>query len=93
VLISDTAEQPTMANLLDLSESGLQFASRHPMRRNKTITLEINLAELNRQVQVMGRIVWSKVAGDIYRVGVAFTEVSEESSEILHHYVFPREAA
>ena len=86
-VVSEPYEQ--MVNLVDISETGVQFSSSKPYRRYKPVILKINLAEKDRQVLAMGQVVWSrslKGNGSLYRVGVNFKPLSEEAEGLLRGY-------
>ena len=83
-------KEARMFNLSNLSESGAQIVTTKPLRRNKVIDLTINLAELNQEVVIKGRVIWSRLMNrhsSIYHVGVAFVEISQDAWTKLRRYM------
>jgi hypothetical protein len=95
VLLTIPAEEKMM-NLVDLSESGAQITSSKLLQKNKTVHLKINLAEQNKEVFLKGKVVWQRQAtrrGRLYRVGIAFIEISQEAWMKLHSYISRAQAS
>ncbi len=65
-----------MARTLDLSEGGLVLEMAHPL--GEGVQLEIKMVSADQILEARARVVYSKlVASGSWRVGVAFTEITE----------------
>ena len=82
-----------MLNLVDISAAGLQFYSPYPLPPYKVVGLKVNLSESNCHVGVIGRVIWSKATGRLYRIGVSFMDAHTESLSQLQQYLQPHQAA
>ena len=80
-----------LLNLNDISEGGAQLTSYSPFDQNQDVELTVNLAELNVQIPVSGKVVWRKgfMNGGVklYHFGIMFTRMSQESSQIIRRFV------
>jgi c-di-GMP-binding flagellar brake protein YcgR len=73
-------DQPFSAVSLDLSQSGLRICADRPLLSD-LVLVEIQAAELDYQVAVLGKRVRCQRRGGFYDIGVEFTEKVALSSE------------
>jgi hypothetical protein len=97
-LISIDAPHTMVLNLVNISESGLQFSSPVKLKREHILTLNINLAEQCAKIQALGQVVWikrfSKTDSRMYRVGIHFMGLNKEDSAAIRRFIYsePRAA-
>ncbi len=75
-----------ISNLIDFSEIGLQFVYRKKIRPGSILKMVVNVAERNKEVPVLGRVMWVKALESRsrgFRIGVAFLEIQEEDRKLL----------
>ncbi len=92
-LVSVELPQRHVLNLVNISERGLQFSCPQRLKKDQTVSLTVNLAEAGAQIQVLGRVAWSKkfasAESKVYRIGVSFIELSQEAGQLIRHFVTP----
>lgn len=92
-LISVELPHRHILNLVNISETGLQFSSPQKLKKDQTVSLTVNLAEVGAQIQVLARVAWSKrfaeAGPQVYRIGVSFVELSREAVLLIRHFVSP----
>lgn len=73
---------------VDISKGGLGFISRHRIRINKKIPIEIAFSEEGDPVFVLGKVKWvGPLAGTKnYRVGLIFEDIFRGSKSRLNNY-------
>ncbi|MBI2167830.1 MAG: PilZ domain-containing protein [Candidatus Omnitrophica bacterium] len=75
-------------NLVNLSEGGLQFLCQDMFKLSQEIRITINLAELERDISVRGKVVWIRKERALHnascRVGISFTEISDPDRRTIH---------
>ncbi len=79
-----------LSNLVDLSETGLQFSFRYKMKVGTVLTMTLNLAEDNENIPVLGRVVWVKPfegRSSGFRVGVTFLDISFHGQEAIRRII------
>ncbi len=89
-LRSDDTPKEFVANLCNLSETGLQFFSGYKIQPGSLLKIALNLAEKEKVISVVGKAAWlTRMRGqqDVYRVGVAFLSLAEEDREHLRSFV------
>jgi hypothetical protein len=83
-----------LAVLCNLSTTGAYLATPRPALRGGTVQLQIPLDEGD--VDVQGLVIWNNVPGNLRRanvpvgMGVRFTDVSPEATEMLEKYILER---
>ena len=60
IIRADGLPQNHVFNLLDISESGFQFAGLKPLLPGSHLEVVVNIREFNRQIPIDARIVWSQ---------------------------------
>lgn len=60
VVRSDGIPQNHVFNLLDISESGFQFAGLEHLMPGSHLEVVVNIREFNRQIPMDARIIWSQ---------------------------------
>ncbi len=86
----DFSSSEFISNLVDLSETGVQFSFRFKMKTGTILNMVLNLAEEGRDMPILGRVVWVRPfegRSSGYRVGVSFLDISEEDRESLRRIV------
>ncbi|MDD5218489.1 MAG: PilZ domain-containing protein [Candidatus Omnitrophica bacterium] len=79
-----------IANLIDLSEGGFQFVSSAWIPSRKIFTAVINLAEKNKQIPVIVKVVWSRMVRRqtvVCRAGVSFLKIADDDRQVIRDYV------
>ena len=88
---SSSAPTEHVSNIVNISEGGLQFRYHGNIAVGIAIRMSINLAELGRQIPVLGRVKW--VSGSegrnnhSRRVGVSFMVIQNEDKNFIHRFV------
>ena len=81
------AQNEWISNLKDISEGGVQFNSRGMLQKDAVLKLLINVAEANRQIEVMAKTVWTqceKARGTIiHHVGATFLNINERDRMMI----------
>ena len=83
----------SVANLIDISETGLRFVSKQPLDTGVTVEMDLLFPRGGREIQLQGKVVWSgPLPGEAKQssVSVSFTDVSEEDKDFLHRYIEKR---
>ena len=80
---------------LDLSMGGMFLRTRKPFRVDTELELDFELAEMRKRVQVTGRVVRTVEPDEnnpdvVPGMGIAFTEVEEESLHLLEEFLSER---
>ena len=88
----ETPSESQVSNLVELSEGGLQFTSSRTLEPSDKLRITINLRESGRDISVIGKVVWVRPVVDqgkitLFRVGVSFTEISEEDLKLIRKFV------
>lgn len=67
---------------IDISRSGLGFVSRHNIKLNQTIAVEVELGPGQDPVVMLGQVKWVRPieSNDQYRVGMKFVKVLTSGS-------------
>ena len=89
-LRSDDMPHEILANLVNLSETGLQFFSSYVIKRGSLLKMVIHFPEAERQISLMGKAAWQgRIHGvpGVYRTGVSFISMDFEDREWLRHFV------
>lgn len=89
-LRSDDTPREILANLSNLSETGLQFFSAHSIKPGCLLKMVINFPEAERQIPVTGKVAWqTRIRGSegAYRTGVAFVSMNFEDRELIRGFV------
>lgn len=80
-------------NLIDISETGLQFSSAKDFTKKEILILTINLAEADTQIQAVSRVAWSREIiykkTKTYRIGVSFIELSQQARQVIRNLSHP----
>lgn len=73
--------------VLNMSEGGLHFISKEPLKAGQKIHLTLEAPSLEGTVKGKGTVVWVRKSEDhhAYRVGVKFTSFDEKSRFRLRH--------
>ncbi len=74
----------------DVGGNGLGLVTRVRCAVGAGIDVEFHLPRTDKPIKAKGRVVWSKLedeAGHSYRVGVAFTEITEAERKAIRQYV------
>ena len=88
-LPSDHTPREYLANLVNLSESGLQLFSALILEPGMGLQILINLGQTGRQIPALARVVWAKKSQDSQacRAGAEFTILLEEDRLLIRHFV------
>lgn len=82
-----------LSNLMDVSESGVKFCSKHKFKKKTVLRLTINFPELRRDINVLAQVVWSRMilskhdSRPGYQIGATFIGIQPEDRSILDRYV------
>lgn len=80
-------------NLIDISETGLQFSSSQPFESKEVLNLTVNLAEADIQFRALSRVAWTREIiykkTKVYRVGLTFIELSQQARQIIRQLSHP----
>lgn len=83
--------QKKILTLVDISEGGLQLSSPERLSKNQIVELTVNLAQIEKQIQVLGRVVWNRcrsgAGGKFYQMGISFLELSQEARDVIRSFV------
>lgn len=82
----DGSELKNIAEVKDVSESGMQFSCRGFVKKNARIKITINMGRKKEPLVLVGRVVWVETVlllTGVRRVGVSFLEVTEEARRII----------
>lgn len=81
---NDEVMNHRISNANDISATGLSFNTREYLTPDSVLRLIVNIAEHNRQVPVLAKVVWSRLVGDQnFQAGVHFEEISEQDRELI----------
>lgn len=88
-LPSGNTSSEYLANLINLSESGVQFISAFILRPGTALSMVINLGQEGHQIAASARVVWAKKIPhtEACRAGAEFTAISEEGRLLIRHFV------
>lgn len=73
-----------LANIIDISQGGVQMTTQQPMTRNTVLELSIHFAAHNISIEVDGRVMWCRRISrlpQIYHCGISFLEMSPDVRE------------
>ena len=88
-LPSRNSEREHLANLINLSESGLQLLSAFILHPGTILTMVINLGQENRQIEASTRVVWAKKIRhtEACRAGLEFVRIEDEDRCVIRDFV------
>ncbi len=84
------SSNPSIYNLVDISEGGLKMTSAEPVTRGRTVRLAINLAHSDRQIFTSGEVVWSRPVRSkrvFCQAGVNFHSMTNDDRAFIKNYV------
>jgi hypothetical protein len=87
--------QERVSNLIDLSESGLQFYNRESMELDTVLHLVINIPEKKIEIPAVVKVIWARPAkhGRLgYCIGVSFLEIGERDKNLVREFVLEERA-
>lgn len=88
---ASSLEESPVHNIRDLSESGVKFYSESLPEEKKLVELKLVLAELDKEIEALGSISWSKPANthgsDYYEAGISFVEMKKEDRDFLRKHI------
>ena len=88
--LAEPSNPEFLSNLVDLSESGLQFSFRYKMKIGTVMNMTLNLAEDNENIPVLGKVAWVKPfdgRSSGFRVGVTFLDISFQGQETIRRVI------
>lgn len=76
------------SNVIDISKGGLGFISPRRIPVNKRIPIELDLAEEDYPVFVIGKVLWARAieGSSNYRIGVTFEDILRGSKARLQKF-------
>ncbi len=89
-LRGDDVPKEFVANLTNLSETGIQFTSGYLIQKGALLKIMLNVPEKHRVISALGKCAWvAKVRGHqgVYRIGAAFITLAAEDRESLRELV------
>ena len=89
-LRTDDVPAEFVANLCDLSETGMQFFCGYPIEPKSVLKVMLNLPEKNKVISVLGKAMWlRRVRGHegVFRIGVLFLTMDSEDRALLRSFV------
>jgi Tfp pilus assembly protein PilZ len=88
--LADGTPFETISNVVNISESGLKFTCYELLETNRDINMIVNVAQVNRDVPIKGRLVWtrkSKSQKGVYVVGVEFRDIKDADRQLIRKMV------
>ena len=82
--------QGQLSNLINLSETGLQFFSKQKVEPDTILQIMVNLSEKKAELVVKGKVVWtrpSKTGVKGFYTGVCFVDVDDKTKSLIHEFV------
>ncbi|MFC1593772.1 PilZ domain-containing protein [Candidatus Omnitrophota bacterium] len=76
--ISSKGDESFLGNVKNLSREGISITSANRLAESKDITMNINFAEIERQIPVTLRVIWSLSGNILHTYGAAFSSISSE---------------
>ncbi len=84
-----------LSNLIDISESGIQFLSRDPLEAGHLLEIVMNIPQKKVEIPVMAKVSWVKPGERKslgYRVGAVFTQVNPMDKTLIRDFVLETRA-
>ncbi len=84
-----------VSNLIDISESGIQFLSHHKFEVGHKLEIVINFPQKKIEIPVFAKVMWIKPGQRKhwgYRVGAAFTDVNPRDKTLIGEFILETRA-
>jgi Tfp pilus assembly protein PilZ len=91
--LSDGTQYESLSNVVNLSESGLQFTCYEALHPDQMIRMLISIPHANKEVPVKGKLVWvrkDKARRGVFVAGVQFQDISDENRQLIREMVESR---
>ncbi|HTL47288.1 MAG TPA: PilZ domain-containing protein [Verrucomicrobiae bacterium] len=91
--LSDGTQYESLSNVVNISESGLQFTCYEHLLPDQMIRMLISIPHANKEVPVKGKLVWvrkDKMRRGVYLAGVQYLDISDENRELIREMVQAR---
>lgn len=88
--LSNGASYESLSNVVDISETGLQFTCYEELQPDQEIHMVIHIPHANEEAPVDGRLVWVKklqTPRGVYVSGVHFHKISERHRELIREMI------
>lgn len=88
--LEDGTPFQSISNIVNISESGLQFTCYEKLEINRHIHMLIHVPFTDKEIPIEARLVWSrrsKTQRGVYVMGVKFEKISDKGREMIRGMV------
>ncbi len=88
--LSDGVSYQSISNIIDISETGLQFTCYEEIQPDQPIKMLIHVPDAYEDIPIKGRLVWVRkkpAARGVYVAGVKFHDLPEKSLEVIRNMI------
>lgn len=88
--LSDGTHYETISNIVNLSETGLQFTLYEELPPGQTLKMLISVPHANKEIPIKAKLVWcrkDKNRRGVFVAGVKFDAISDEHQGLLREMV------
>lgn len=90
ISLGDGSSFQSISNIINISETGLQFTCYEKVQPDQEIKMLINVPDAHEDIQIHGRLVWVKskpAARGVYVAGVQFKNIPEKTLQVVRMMV------
>ncbi|MBU3760127.1 MAG: PilZ domain-containing protein [Candidatus Omnitrophica bacterium] len=90
ISLSDGSSFQSISNIVNISETGLQFTCYERVQPDQDIRMLINVPEAHEDIGIEGRLVWIKskpAAKGVYVAGVQFKNIPDKTLQVVRKMV------
>lgn len=84
--LADGTSYQSISNIVNISETGLQFTCYEPLQADQQIKMIINVPDAHEDISIQGRLVWIRnkpAAKGVFVAGVQFKNIPEKSLQVI----------
>lgn len=88
--LEDGTPFQSISNIVNISESGLQFTCYEKLEINRQIHMLVHIPHTDKEIPIEARLVWSRKSRTqrgVYVMGVEFKKISDTGRELIRGMV------
>lgn len=84
--LADGTSYQSISNIIDISETGLQFTCYEPLKPDQEIKMIIHVPDAYEDISIQGRLVWVRnkpAARGVFVAGVQFKNIPDKTLQVI----------
>ncbi len=86
-VVAQVKSQGTDCPVINISSDGICLARRNSLPKEKVVDLIFNIPGEIDPVSCKAKVYWCRLEGDFYKIGLRFTQITEEDKERIMQFV------